>query len=365
MNAIVPANFGKVSTRFATVKPENDLAAGVQAGFGLIGYKGKVWSIRYRGEDQQLLRDDGDGPRNSIEVVILKGAGYISKIWYEMGYVEGSTAAPDCFSPNGIVPDPASTKRQSNACATCPQNVWGSKISDAGKKGKACGDSKRLAVVPLADIPNETYGGPLLLRVPAASLQDLATFGNKMQNLGYPYYAIATRISFDSNEAYPKFQFNAIRPLTDEEADQVLAMQGMAEVARVLAEGTEHSSAAPADTTTVGNAFEQPPAEAVKPAATPKPAAAKPATPKPEVTPEVTEKPKAGGFGPTAKTAAAAASTEAAKPAPVKRAPPVIPEDDEASDATQEASVVDESTEEGEQSEFELSLDEQLAKLLT
>lgn len=365
MSNIVPANFGAVSTKFANAKIENDLAAGVQAGFGLIGYKGKVWSIRYRGDDQQLLRDDGDGPRNSIEVVILKGAAYISKIWYENGYVEGSTAAPDCFSPNGVVPDPASAKRQANACASCPRNVWGSKITDAGKKGKACGDSKRLAVVPLADIPNETFGGPMLLRVPAASLQDLATYGNKMQNLGYPYYGIATRIAFDANEAYPKFMFNAIRPLTDEEADQVIALQNTAEVTRVLAEGTEHAPTEPElDTSTVNNAFEQPPQkEAAKPAAK--------AQPKPEPKPEPkqeeapAEKPKsAGGFGPTTKVAENKPAAEA-KPGTntQKKTPPVVPDEDEATE--QEAgSVVDNGDEEGEQSEFELSLDEQLAKLL-
>lgn len=389
---MIPANFGKVSTKFADIKTENDLAAGVQAGFGLIGYKGKVWSIRYRGDEQQLLRDDGDGPRNSIEVVILKAATYISKIWYEKGYVEGSTAAPDCFSPNGVVPDPQSAKRQSNACANCPQNVWGSKITEAGKKGKACGDSKRLAVVPVGDIANEAFGGPMLLRVPAASLQDLATFGNKMQNLGYPYFAIATRISFDSEEAYPKFNFAAIRPLTDAEADVVLSLQPTQEVARVLAEGAEHAAQEAAnDATETANAFEQPPVtpkgNTTKPAgstaANAKPATAKPATttkkaeaPKPEVKAEVKQEPKpevksAGGFGASVSTKSADATATTAKPSTAGfRAPPLIPDDDEngtgevVEETTEE--VVEEASGEGDEasSDFEKSLDDQLAELL-
>lgn len=402
-NVMIPDKFGAVSTKFANVKIENDLAQGVQAGFGLIGYKGKVWSIRYRGDEQQLLRDDGDGPRNSIEVVILKGAGYISKIWYEKGYVEGSTAAPDCFSPNGVVPDPQSVKRQSNACANCPQNVWGSKITEAGKKGKACSDSKRLAVVPVGDIANETFGGPMLLRVPAASLQDLATYGNKMQNLGYPYFAIATRIAFDANEAYPKFLFSAIRPLTDDEADQVLALQTTQEVARVLAEGTEHqaSEQAPVTADEVASAFEQAPvtsksngadneavakevAKAAEKAANEKEAAelqakavakaraekvvrdaaaaAKAAEAKPEVK-------SMGGFG----KAAPVAATEEAKPnisTGGPRKPPEIP-DDEDEDGQEELFASEEEEEaaseevEGTGSDFEKSLDEQLAELLS
>jgi hypothetical protein len=395
-NIMIPEKFGQVSTKFAGVKTDNDLAAGVQAGFGLIGYKGKVWSIRYRGDEQQLLRDDGDGPRNSIEVVVIKGAPYISKIWYEKGYVEGSNAAPDCFSPNGVVPDPQSTKKQSNACANCPQNVWGSKITEAGKKGKACSDSKRLAVVPVGDIPNETFGGPMLLRVPAASLQDLATFGNKMQNLGYPYFAIATRIAFDANEAYPKFLFSAIRPLTDEEADLVIQHQNSAEVARVLAEGTEHQTAdAPVTTDDVANAFEQPPvtsggnasaeaaaaaakaaqekAENEKAAKIAKLKAEKAAKEKAEkeaaekaaaeaAKAAATTKPKLGGFG-------ASVSTE---PKPnistgEPRKPPVIPDDDD--EAVQEemfAGTEDAGggEETGEVSDIEKSLDEQLAELL-
>lgn len=394
-NVMIPDKFGQVSTKFAGAKVDNDLAAGVQAGFGLIGYKGKVWSIRYRGDEQQLLRDDGDGPRNSIEIVILKAAPYISKIWYEQGYVEGSNAAPDCFSPNGVVPDPQSTKKQANACASCPQNVWGSKITEAGKKGKACSDSKRLAVVPVGDIPNETFGGPMLLRVPAASLQDLATFGNKMQNLGYPYYAIATRVAFDVNEAYPKFQLSAIRPLTDEEAEEVLKLQSSAEVSRVLAEGTEHQTAeAPVTPADVANAFEQPPVTsegnaaadaaakaAAKTAAEAKAKAEKVAKLKAEkAAKEAAEKAAAeaaaakaavgtksvGGFG-NVKPAAATTEPKPNISTGGPRTPPVIPDDDEeTATAELEAASEEEVTEdeEGTGSDFEKSLDDQLADLL-
>ena len=181
MNALVPQNFGQVSQRFAAQPVENDLSAGVQAGFGIIGYRGKVWSTRYRGEEKQLMRPDGDGPRNSIEVVIVKASGHVSKIWYKDGFVEGSSAAPDCYSTNGVTPDVGSKNKQHTACASCPMNQWGSRITPAGKQGKACSDSKRLAVVPSDNIGNEILGGPMLLRVPAASLRDLAGFGEKMQ----------------------------------------------------------------------------------------------------------------------------------------------------------------------------------------
>ncbi len=270
MTSLVPANFGQLSTRFSGQAAVNDLGAGIQAGYGLIGYKGKVWSIRHKGQEIPLMRDDGDGPRNSIEVVILKASPAVSKIWYEVGYVEGSSAPPDCFSTNGVTPDPSSPKLQNSTCAACPRNAWGSRITPAGKKGKDCQDSKRLAVAPLADIRNEMFGGPMLLRVPAASLQEMSAFGSTMQGLGYPYFAVGTRISFDANESYPKFKFNAIRPLSDGEAEAVIELQRGDMVSRVLADNVEAAlSQTQANQQTLTTAFEQPPA-AVAAAVAPK-----------------------------------------------------------------------------------------------
>jgi hypothetical protein len=273
MNAMVPANFGKLSPRFAGQKVENELAAGVAAGFGIISYRGKVWRIKHRGEERDIMRPDGDGPAHSIEVVVVRSATNLSKIYYKDGYKEGSTESPDCFSTNGLTPDISSKAKQANTCAGCPQNAWGSRITPAGKPGKACSDSKRATVVPLADLTNEAYGGPMLLRIPAASLQDAATYATTLAQLGYPLEAVATRIAFDTKEAYPKFVFSAIRPLTDAEADQVLALRNDPRVTRIHAE-SEDVAAAPA--VTQQTVFEQPPAALPAPA---EPAAA-PATAK-------------------------------------------------------------------------------------
>ena len=55
MNAIVPTNFGPISGRFSNTPKEDDLSAGVQTGFGIVGYKGKVWSTRYRGSEDVFI----------------------------------------------------------------------------------------------------------------------------------------------------------------------------------------------------------------------------------------------------------------------------------------------------------------------
>lgn len=342
MNAIVPQNFGAPSTRFANAPRDNDMSAGIAAGFGIIGYKGKAWSTRYRGTETTLMRPDGDGAMNSIEVVIVKASGHVSKIWYENGYVEGSSASPDCYSTNGITPDVGSAKKQCSTCELCERNKWGSRITPAGKQGKACSDSKRLAIVPLPDLNNEGLGGPMLLRVPAASLRDLAAFDDKMKALGYPYYSIGARIAFDTAEAYPKFVFTAVRPLSDAEADVVLAHRDSRAVATILAEGSER--VAEPTTAAVASAFEQPPVVAIAaPVVVAAPAPAPAPAPKFDtVAAPVSEMPQ--------RAAAATGGFGAATPAPV--AAPVV-----AAPAAAPATVVGSTA-------FEDALDAQLNELL-
>lgn len=336
MNALTILPQGAVSAKFGPAPVQNDLGAGISGGYGLIKFKGKVWTIAKGDTELKLMRPDGDGPQNSIEVVILKAATVIGKVFYEKGFTEGSDEKPDCFSANGVMPDPSSAKKQSPVCASCPKNAWGSQIKQDGTagKGKACSDSKRLAVVPAADIKNEVFGGPMLLRVPAASLQDVATYGAAVAKLGYPYYAIVTRISFDVNEAFPKLVFSPVRALTDEEADLVLAHLNESKVDQVIAaqDATPQIAAQPAVQ------FEQAPAQANK-LATVAPVQAQPVvqpsvapsaqTPAPQVT--------AGGFVATTTAPVQAAPVQQvaqAQPAPAakpkatkpKAAPAVTPE---------------------------------------
>jgi hypothetical protein len=239
MTKMLPASFGPLADVFGDLPSDDRLSTGIATSYPILRIKGKVWSITRGGaEPFVLMRPDGDGPRSSIDVVLLAASQYVSKVWYETGYVEGSTEAPDCFSANGIVPDASSEKKQSNTCASCPQNKWGSKITPAGKKAKACADSKRVAVSPLGDIRNEAFGGPMLLRVPAASLADFGNYGDGMDARGYKYFTIGTKMSFAATEAYPKIEFEPIRPLNSKEGAAVLELRESAAVQSILQEAT-------------------------------------------------------------------------------------------------------------------------------
>ena len=223
----LPKNFGAMSALFgpADTKDNDELGAGVGSSFAIVGIRGKVWSIKHDGKETPLMRPDGDGPRGSIEVVIVRSSAAKAKLYYKGGFVDGSNSPPDCWSSNGVTPDAAVQNKQSKTCDTCPMNVFGAKITEAGKQAKACSDHRRLAIVPLQDINNEMLGGPMLLRCPAASLKELKAYGDTLSSYGHKYFSVATRISFDAKEAYPKLVFSPIRPLDDAEGRDVLALR--------------------------------------------------------------------------------------------------------------------------------------------
>lgn len=239
MNLVIPPDFSSgPAAIFGGMAPDDDLGAGIQPGFGLIGYRGKTFSIRYKGDELPLMRADGDGPLNSIELVILKAPNHLSKTWYEEGWAEGSSSPPDCASSNAIVPDAGVPKPQNTVCASCKWNQFGSRPVQAGQtqqfKGKACSDNKRLAVVPLGDIPNEQFGGPLLLRIPPASLTDVESLASLLKQIGFPYYAAGVKVSFDTTVSYPKFIFKPLRPLTVDEGKLVLEMRTMPLIDKII-----------------------------------------------------------------------------------------------------------------------------------
>lgn len=188
-------------------KLASELSANVGGGgFPVMSIKGKVFSLVKSGERETLMNpNDPDEVATSINVVILKANAGLSKVWYAKNFVEGSDAKPDCFSHDGVAPDPSVENPQAKKCAICPKNQWGSKVSEEGKKLKACQDSRRLAIANPDELDN-----PILLRAPAATLKPLAEYGESLAKRGVPYNAVVTKIGFDRDAASPKLTFKAV-----------------------------------------------------------------------------------------------------------------------------------------------------------
>ena len=185
----------------------NDLIVSGGGGFPTVSIKGKVFTLK-RGDEKTLITNADDEPARSLEVVILKAgpAGdKLAKVYYKDGYVDGSDAKPLCYSNDGVAPGINAQEPQCKTCAACPHNVWGSKITEAGKKTKACSDSKRLVIAPAGQVND-----PMLIRVPADSLKALTAFGQQLAKRGVPYQAVVAKIGFDYSVAHPALTFKPV-----------------------------------------------------------------------------------------------------------------------------------------------------------
>ena len=224
MGEVTPFTGGQVPAVLAgNVDDNDDLSSGIRGGYSVISIRGSKWHIKADGEETTVTNAEGD-PVGSLRLVLLKASPNISKNYYPGGYAPDSNDPPTCSSIDGVTPDPGSPAVQAPSCAVCPQNVIGSKMTDDGKKLKACSDSRRIAAIPEGDFKNERYSGAMLLRVPASSLSNLSAYGKKMKQVGFPYNTIITRCSFDHEAAFPKIEFNAVRPLTDDEANEIVEL---------------------------------------------------------------------------------------------------------------------------------------------
>lgn len=230
---------GGAAGAFAVLNPADDsLSDGIGQSYPVIGYKGKVWSFRHRGERKTFIRPDDGTPASYIDVIILGQAKQKSKSYYKAfdpNQSEGDR--PICASIDGLTPDPDVTTKQCDTCALCPRNVWKTDPT-TGRKGRECTDYKRLAVLVLPTQTKPLYGEailePAFLRVPPASLNSLAIMGDTMAAQGFHYSSYITRISFDPQEAHPKMVFRPLQGLTNEEAPVILQMRQDMNVDRII-----------------------------------------------------------------------------------------------------------------------------------
>ena len=345
-NQLVKSDLGQLPAAMADLfagqakAAAGDLTTGVMAGFPTISYRGKVWRIRSGGEEKNYLDHNGDAVQ-SLELVLVKATPTLAKVYYKAAFEEGTTGKPDCWSADGIKPDANVTEPVCKTCAACPNNVWGSRVSEAGKKGKLCADRRRMAVVGPQDLnTNGLDCEKLLLHAPAGSLKGLKEYAEKvLQPKGVPYYAVVTRIGFDPTQAHPQLTFKATRFLTEPEARLILEIRDGDEVARILQESHEFDGAADAAAPeeegiagtmpaamsgkvsgdlSAGVAAPQPAATRVAPAAapTPAPAASPPAARQTAVDAETVAKPAR-----TRKAAAPAEPVTVAQSAPAASPP--------------------------------------------
>lgn len=223
----------KPSAAFASLDPQAEsLADGIGSSYGIIGYKGKVWSLRLRGETYNFTRpEEGGGfsPAPFLDVIVLRQLPAKSKSFYPPGsYNDGQIGVrPLCAALDGVTPDADITTPQSTSCVICPRNVF--KLNAEGRKTRECSDYKRTAVLILPKMTKDLLGAaliePVFLRVPAASLNDLALFGEGMRAQGFHFSTYVTRIGFNPEKPHPQMTFRATQKLGDKEAAIVMPLR--------------------------------------------------------------------------------------------------------------------------------------------
>ena len=178
-----------------------------------ISIKGGVFRLVAGGKEVAAIDD------RHLEVIIVKAAPKVSRIFYASQYDADNITGPDCWSNDGERPDPSAQNKQGATCMSCPQNVAGSGQGNS----RACRYQQRLAVV-LADNPS---GDVMQLTLPATSVFGKEE-GDKRPLQAYARYLavqnppvnpeqIVTEMRFDTKAESPKLFFKPVRWLTDDE----------------------------------------------------------------------------------------------------------------------------------------------------
>jgi len=166
-------------------------------------------------QSKEMVLPDGTKTRDPIQVVVVD---FCSRnMFYPGAFDKDNPTPPACFAigeePKKLVPSDNSPEKQCDeGCASCPNNAWGS--APNGKGGKACKNTRLLAVLPPdADENTDIW---LLETSPTAN----KGFDGYVNGLGSrmtmaPVQVITT-VSLDEASDYPTLVFSDPEPLPDD-----------------------------------------------------------------------------------------------------------------------------------------------------
>ena len=192
----------------------NALAGTGEGGLGSrrISIKGGVFREFIGGKEFRVSEE------RSMNVVIIKAASKVSRIYYAGSYTEGEAVSPTCWSSDSQRPDEKSKEKQAATCLSCPQNIKGSGQGES----RACRYQQRLAVVIDGEVDKgEVYQ---LVLPPTSVFGDgekgklpLQAYARHLKNHGTPITGVVTEMRFDTASPTPKLVFKPVRPVTEDE----------------------------------------------------------------------------------------------------------------------------------------------------
>lgn len=172
---------------------------------------------------------------NSVNCVIVD---FCSENAYYVGnFDQNRPQPPVCYAfglGEDMAPHAEAEEPQAESCKVCPWNKWGS--APGGRKGKACKNQKRLALVLESDIDLENP--PIhFARIPVTSVANWLGYVNHLANTySVPPFAVLTKLSVipsQSNQLEVTFELvESLIPETNE-TDVVERMERIRETVEI------------------------------------------------------------------------------------------------------------------------------------
>lgn len=175
-----------------------------------ISTKGKVFTL-----------PDGTVSNGPLSLVILDWR--ITHAYYTGIYDPAKPRSPDCWALSNTVacaPDPLKVKAPKHSeCTSCPFNEYG---TAATGRGKACKETRRLAVVPPDAKPGDM---PFLLEVSPTGIKSFESLVYALAGRGLTPLEFITEVAFKSDATYPTLVFSPAAPLDDERVANLYEIQ--------------------------------------------------------------------------------------------------------------------------------------------
>jgi len=211
----------------------NALAGTGEGGLGArrISIKGGVFREFIGGKEYRVSEE------RSMNVVIIKAAPKVSRIYYAGSYTEGEAVSPTCWSSDSQRPDEKvkAENKQAATCLNCPQNIKGSGQGDS----RACRYQQRLAVVLDGEVDKEEVYQ--LVLPPTSVFGDgekgklpLQAYARHLKNHGTPITGVVTEMRFDTASPTPKLIFKPVRPVSEEEFEIIQTLKDSSEATAAI-----------------------------------------------------------------------------------------------------------------------------------
>jgi hypothetical protein len=172
--------------------------------------------IKYNSNRSFITPDGSEG--EVLEVVVVDFV--TAYMFYDGPYDRENPQSPACFAigpePSMLVPSGNSPARQAETCSACPNNQFGSALTG---KGKACKNTRLLAIMPASALDNPGEDAPIwIMAVPPTSIKAFDAYVHTLANKHTTTpTGVITQITMDSNSTFAAPRFTIVRPLTGKE----------------------------------------------------------------------------------------------------------------------------------------------------